>query len=220
MFPVERSYKNPFRISLPSCLNFPIINFSLRHIFLQRLLSFFLSKLMSIGVVLISIFLLQTVDIYSRFVSVTIFAVFVSNAFLPYDLFKFHHIDLNHFRSLPVRSWKFLVQTTAVIIVLTLPEIILIYRNYIMIVEAGFISIQIINGVVTLLLFYAYLLFFNIDLKTYIIRIFWGSLVVILMLLFDVPAYIVMIFLCSATFYFYFRGFYSFEVIYDKTEET
>jgi hypothetical protein len=219
IYPVERSFTSQIRISLPTYLNFPIINFSLKHIFSQKLLSFLLSKLMSIGVLLISIFLLQTVDAYSRFVSFSIFLVFISNAFLSYDLFKFHHIDLSHFRSLPIQSKLFLVKTCILLIMLTLPEIIIIYRNFSQLVHAGFISLYIINGLMILLLLYAYLLYFKIDLKTYIIRIFWGSLILVFLLLFDVPAYILLIILGSATFYFYFRGFYSFEMIYDQTQD-
>jgi len=99
-----------------------------------------------------------------------------------------------------------------------LPEIVLIYRNFAQIVEVGFISLHILNGMTMLLLLYAYLLYFNIDLNIYIIRIFWGSLIVVMLILFDVPAYMIIIILGTSTIYLYFKGFYSFEVIYDQTE--
>jgi len=218
IFPIERSFRNPFRLSLPSKINYPIINFSLKHMLTQRFLSFILSKILSIAVLFAGIYLIPTIDNYSRFSAFVIFLIFLSNAFLSYDLFNFHHVDLNLFRSLPIQLRLFLLQTFILLIILTLPEIIIIYRNFSQIADAGFITLHVLNGLVTLILLYAYLLFQNIDLKAYIIRIFWGSLIVVMLLLFDVPVYILIIILVTATFYFYFNGFYSFEMIYDQTE--
>jgi hypothetical protein len=183
------------------------------------LLSFILSKIVSFTVLFAGIYLMPTIDNYLRFTAFMIFITFLSNAFLSYDLFNFHHVDLNLFRSLPIQLRLFLLQTFILLIILTLPEIIIIYRNFSQIADAGFISLHILNGLATILLLYAYMLYYNINLKSFIIRIFWGSLILVMLLLFDVPAYILILILGTAAFYFYFRGFYSFEMIYDQIED-
>jgi len=219
IFPIEKAYKHSFRFRIPAVINFPIINFSLTQIFTQRLLSLILSKVISIGLLIISIILIETIDYYERFSALAIFMIFLANAFLSFDLFRFHNIDLNIFRSFPIKPWHFLIQTFSLMIILALPEIIIIYRNFLPITGAGFITMHIINGLLVLLFLYSYLLYFNIELKDYIMRIFWASIFMSMLLLFDIPVYLLLIILCSFTFYFYFKGYYSFEMVYNQKND-
>ena len=214
LFPVEKQFKSFHAFSRPSIFYFPIANFSLKYIMSQRLLSLFLGKLLSLGMLFIFIFLIQTVDHYHRFSSIGILMVFIANAYLSFDLFSFHNLSLSIVRNLPIKPGLILVQTLLIMFILTLPEIVIIYKNFSQIIEAGFIAIHIINGLVLLLFLYAYLIYFNVDQRMYISQIFWGSIFVIMLMLFDFPVYLLILILCSCTFYFYFKGYYQFETLF------
>jgi hypothetical protein len=203
-------------MNLPAFINFPLVNFSIKRFFTQSSISFFLSKLFSISLLVVFIFLFGTIDHYDRFSRVAIMLVFIANAFLPYELFKFHHIDLNNFRNLPVKPLFILLQALVVLIILNLPEVVLIFRNFPRIIEPAYICVHIFNGLAISLFLYAYLIYFNSDLKTYISRIFWGSILIVLALLFGLPGYLLFILLCSGIFYFYFTGYYKFELVFNQ----
>ena len=219
IYPVERQYKGLYRLKLPAVINFPIVNFSVKNFFTQKFVSFLLSKLFSIGILMVFIFLFDTIDNFNRFSRVSIALVFIANVFLSYDLFKFHNIDLHVFRNLPVKPSYILLQTLMILVILILPEIILIYKYFSRIIDPPNITIQIINGLSITLFLYAYLMYFSIDLKTYIMRIFWGSILLIMILLIDFPIYLLFILLCSGVFYFYFKGYYKFELIYNQVND-
>jgi len=214
--PHEKVYKS-YRILKPLIsIGFPLLNFSLKLIFTQKFLSFALSKIISIGTLYILVNLIETVDHYERFTSFVIFWVFLANAFISFELFRFHHIQMNNFRSLPVNPWILILQTLLTILVLTLPEIVIIYQNYLSLVSFLFITEQIVLGLLVLLFLYAYLIFYNIDLTNFIIRIFWGSLIMVVFLLFDMPSWILMMLLFSGIYYLYSKGYYRFELVFDQ----
>jgi hypothetical protein len=168
---------------------------------------------------LVSILIIGTVDYYDRFTAVAIFTVFIANTFLPYALFEFYNIDLNFFRNLPVKPGIILFQTVLILLILNLPEIIILHKNFSQIISSGLIALHVIVGLAALILLYAYLMYFNIDLKTYIIRIFWGSIFIYFLLLFDIPGYLLALVFLTLTIYFYFRGFYKFEMIYNHLKD-
>jgi len=214
LFPVEKKYNQIFRIALPGFLNFPVIVFSIRHFFSKSFLSFFLSKTLSIGTLMVFILLIQTIDNYERFASVAITLIFISNAFLSYELFKFQNIDLNVFRNLPLKPLIILFQSLMIMIILNLPEILIIYRNFSGLISIWDLIMDVLNGLMVLLFLFAYLVFYHIGLQQYITRIFWGSILLVLFLLFDFPSYLLFIAFSSASAYLYMRGYYNFETVY------
>ena len=165
---------------------------------------------------MVFILLIQTIDNYERFASVVITLIFISNAFLSYELFKFQNIDLNVFRNLPLKPLIILFQSLMIMIILNLPEILIIYRNFSDLISIWDLSMDVLNGLMVILFLFAYLVYYNIDLQQYITRIFWGSILLVLFLLFDFPSYLLFIAFSSASAYLYIRGYYTFETIYDQ----
>lgn len=218
LFPLEKRYKRLLRLTLPGFLNFPVIVFSLRHFFTKSFLSFVMSKILSIGTLFLFILIIQTIDNYERFASVVIMLVFISNAFISYELFKFQNIDLNVFRNLPLKPYIILFQSLLIMIILSLPEVLIVYRNFSSLIAVSDLSMNVMNGLMVLLFLFAYLLYYNIELRQYIARIFWGSILLILFLLFDFPSYLFFIAFGSASAYLYIKGYYNFESVYDQTD--
>lgn len=216
LFPFEKNYNRIFRLTLPGFLNFPVIAFSIRHFFSKNFLSFLLSKILSIGTLMVFILLIQTIDNYERFTSVIITLVFLSNAYLAYELFQFQNIDLNVFRNLPLKPWMILFQSLMIMITLNLPEIIIIYRNFSNLISIWDLSVNILNGLMVLLFLFAYLVYFDINLQQYITRIFWGSILIVILLLFDFSSYLLFMAFSTASAYLYIKGYYTFETIYDQ----
>ncbi len=216
LFPVEKKYNRIFRITLPGFLNFPVIIFSIKHFFSKSFLSFLLSKTLSIGTLMVFILLIQTIDNYERFASVVITLIFISNAFLSYELFKFQNTDLNVFRNLPLKPWIILLQSLMIMIILNLPEILIIFRNFSSLISIWDLSMNVMNGLMVLLFLFAYLVYYNIDLQQYITRIFWGSILLVLLLLFDFPSYLFLTTFSLASAYLYIRGYYTFETVYNQ----
>ena len=214
--PREKRYQQLIRLNLPEYLNFPVILFPLRHFFSRNFLSLLLSKLLSIGLLLIFILLVGTIDNYDRFAAVVLPLTFISNAFIAYGLFRFLNIELNVFRNLPLRPAIVLFQVLVVMIILCLPEITIIYRNFYDIIPVGSLGIHIINGLSILLFQYAAQVYFNIDLQKFIIRLFWGSIILVLILLFDFPSALMFIIFCALSFYLYRKGYYTFETVFDQ----
>jgi hypothetical protein len=214
--PLEKKYRQVIRLNLPDYLNFPVILFSIRQFFSSNFLSLLLSKLLSIGLLLMFMLLIETIDNYDRFSSVILPLTFISNAFIAYGLFKFLNIELYVFRNLPLRPPFILLQVFIILTILCLPEIIIIYRNLFDIISAGSLSIHIVNALSILLFIYASLVYFNFDLQKFIIRLFWGSIILVLILLFDfLPILMCIIFSVSSVF-IYTRGYYNFEIIFDQ----
>jgi hypothetical protein len=179
-------------------------------------LSLLLSKLLSIGLLLIFILLINTIDNYERFAAVILPITFISNAFIAYGLFRFLNIELNVFRNLPLRPAIVLFQVLVVMIILCLPEIIIIYRNFYDIIPVGSLSIHVFNGLSILLFLYAAQLYLNSDLQKFITRLFWGSIILVLILLFDFPSILMCIIFCTLSVYLYNKGYYSFETVFDQ----
>ncbi len=216
--PLEKRYLQWIRFNLPEYFNFPLILFSLRHFFSRKFLSLLLSKLLSIGLLLIFILLIETIENYDRFVAVILPLTFISNAFIAYGLFTFLNIELNVFRNLPLRPVIVLFQVFTVLIILCLPEIIIIYRNFFDVIAIGTLSINVINALSILLFLYASLVYFSFDLEKYIIRLFWGSIALTLILLFDFPSSLMCFIFCVSSIYLYIRGYYTFETVYGQKE--
>ena len=214
--PLEKRYHHLIRLNLPGYLDFPVILFSLRQFFSRNFLSLLLSKLLSIGLLLIFILLIDTIDNYNRFAAVILPLTFISNAFIAYGLFRFLNIELNVFRNLPLQAPIVLFQVFIVLIILCLPEIIIIYRNFIDVVTAGSLSIHVLNALSILLFLYAAQVYFNFDLQKFIIRLFWGSIILVLILLFDFPSALMCIIFCALSVYLYSKGYYTFETVFDQ----
>jgi hypothetical protein len=214
--PLEKRYLQLIRLYLPDFLNFPIILFSLRHFFSKNFLSLLLSKLLSIGLLLIFILLIDTIDNYDRFSAVILPLTFISNAFIAYGIFRFLNIELNLFRNLPIRPPIVLFQVFITLIILCMPEIIIIYRNFFDVITAGSLSIHVLNALSILLFLYAAQVYFNFDLQKFIIRLFWGSIILVLILLFDFPSALMFIIFCALSFYLYRKGYYTFETVFDQ----
>jgi hypothetical protein len=214
--PREKRYQQLIRLNLPDYLSFPVILFSLRHFFSKNFLSLLLSKLLSIGVLLIFILLIDTIDNYDRFSAVILPLTFISNAFIAYGLFRFLNIELNVFRNLPLHPPIILFQVFIVLIILCLPEILIIYRNFFDLITIGSLSIHIFNAVSILLFMYASLVYFNFDLQKFIIRLFWGSIILVLILLFDFPSTLMCLLFCVLSVYFNSKGYYTFETVFDQ----
>jgi hypothetical protein len=214
--PIEKGYQRLIHLSIPDYLNFPVILFSLRHFFSKNLLSLLLSKLLSIGLLFIFILLIDTIDYYNRFLAVILPLTFISNAFISYVLFRFLNIELNVFRNLPLRPANILLQVLFVLIILCLPEIIIIYRNFFDIIDTGTLSIHLINALSILLFLYASLVYFNFDLQKFIIRLFWGGIFIVMILLFDFPAAIMCIIFSALSVYLYSKGYYTFETVFGQ----
>ena len=219
IFPVEKQFKTMSWLHLPSIPSLLLIKFSFRYIFQQKLLSFTISKVISIGILLLFYLISDTIDYYHRFSSVAIFTVFVANTLSPFLLFEFHNIDLNSFRSLPLKPYNLLFQTFIVLLILNLPEITILYKNFSKFISVGYIGLNVMMGIGFLLLWYTYLVYSKKNLQKYIIRIFWGSLLILFLLFFDVPVYLIVPVLLSLIFYLYFKGFYAFEMIYKEVKD-
>jgi len=213
--PLEKRYHQLIQLNIPDYLNFPVILFSLRHFFSRNFFSLLLSKLLSFGLLLIFILLIDTIDNYDRFAAVVLPLTFISNAFIAYGLFRFLNIELNVFRNLPLRPVTTLFQVFMVLIILCLPEIIIIYRNFFDIIPTGSLSIHIFNALSILLFMYASLVYFNFDLQKFIIRLFWGSIVLVLILLFDFPPALMCMTFYALSVYLYSKGYYTFETVFD-----
>jgi len=214
--PMEKKYHQLIQLNIPENLYFPLIVFSLRYFISKRFLSFLLSKGLSIGLLLICILLIETVDNYNRFSSVVIPIIFISNAFISYELFKFLNSDLVVFRNLPTKLGVTLFQIFTIIFILCLPEIVIMYRNFSDIISVGSLTIHILNGLMILLFLFAYPLYYNCDLEKYIIRLFWGSIILVLILLFDFPSILLCVVFCVSSIYLYTRGYYTFENVYKQ----
>lgn len=217
--PTEKKYHQLIQLNLPRNLKFSLIVFSLRYFFSARFLSFLLSKLLSIGLLLICVLLIQTVDNYNRFSSVVIPIIFISNAFISYELFKFLNGDLAIFRNLPTKLGVALFQIFIILFILSLPEMVIMYRNFSIIISLGNLTILVINGLMILLFLFTYPLYFNCDLQKYITRLFWGSIILVLILLFDFPSILLCLVFCAASVYLYIRGYYTFENVYEKIKQ-
>ena len=216
--PRERRYHQLIRLKLPDYLNFSLILFSLRYFLSKNFLSLLLSKLLSIGLLLIFILLIETIDNYDRFVSVILPLAFISNAFIAYGLFRFLNIELYNFRNLPLNPGINLFQVFIVLVILCLPEIIIIYRNFFDLVNAGSLSIHVFNALSILLFIYASQVNFNFDLQKFIIRLFWGSIILVLILLFDFSSAIMSIIFSTLSVYLYRKGYYIFENVFDQNQ--
>jgi hypothetical protein len=217
--PVEKRYNQLVQFYLPDNLNYPVVMFSLRHFFSKNFLSLLLSKLLSIGLLMIFILLIETVENYDRFSAVVVPLTFISNAFISYELFKFINIDLAIFRNLPLRPGITLFQVFIVLFILCLPEVVIIYRNFHDVITLGSLSIHMLNGLSILLFLYAYQVYFNFDLQKYITHLFWGSIILVLILLFDLPSVFLCLLFCSISIYLYSRGYYTFETLYDHRKQ-
>ena len=175
-----------------------------------------LSKLLSIGLLLMFILLIETIDNYDRFSAVILPLTFISNAFIAYGLFRFLNIELLVFRNLPLRPLIILLQVFVILFILCLPEIIIIYRNFFDIISIGNLSIHVLNALSILLFIYASLVYFNFDLQKFIIRLFWGSIILVLVLLFDFPPILMFILFSVSSVFIYSRGYYTFETVFGQ----
>jgi len=216
IWPHEKQYKRLPLFKMTGIRHLFILNFSLKQLFSQRLLSLLLSKMVSLGVLTILLVLIETVDYLQRFSAVVIFIAFLANIFISYDLFRFHHIDLNFFRSLPINPWNILAQTLFALVVLTMPEIVIIFRNFLTIIPMHILVWQILSGLLTLLFLYTYMVSGNLDLKMYLIRVFQGSILMILLLMYDIPAFLLVAGLSMGILFYFSRAYYRFETIFDQ----
>ena len=217
LFPREKRFKSPLYYRFPSWVSLPWVLLFLRYFIHEKFLSVLLTKIFSFLLLWISVILISTVDHYERFAAISISLVFLSNAFLSYNLFRLQYTDMNFLRNLPFRPLSIISQVLITLSILTLPEIIFTFRNFSQVLTTAMIAANILHGIALLIFLYGSQVYFHADLKSFIPRLFWGSLLLIILLLFDFPVYLLAVLLYILTLYFYFKGYYQFESVYYKS---
>jgi len=215
IFPAEKKYISYIKNIIPNWINSSYIMFAVKHILVNKVFILSLTKLVSFLILYICIFLLPTIDIYNRFLSIGISFAFIANTFLPYELFKYHHIQLSFIKNLPLSKYKILVQTGIVLLIFLLPETVFIFKNFIDYISLFNLFIIILSGILILLLMYSILIYYNYNLQDFITRIFWGSLLLVFLFLFDFPTYLFLSLVGFFTLLLFYKGYYKFEAIFN-----
>lgn len=215
IFPAEKKYISYLKNFIPNRINSSFIMFSVKQIFIKKLFILTLTKIVSFLILYLCLFLLPTIDIYDRFLSIGISFAFIANTFLPYELFKYHHMHLHFIKNLPIHKSKILMQSGIVLLIFMLPEVIFIFRNFSDYIPFDYMVFLSISGIMILLFMYSILIYYIFSLQDFIIRIFWGSLLLVFLFLFDFPIYLFLSGVGILTLLLYYKGYYKFEAIYN-----
>ena len=188
--------------------------FLIKYLVLSRSLSFILTKILAIFNLLIFSLLIPTVDYLERFLGIAIFMAVLSNGLLPYEMFHFSFRKFGFLRNLPIRRSILYLQIWITLLVLLLPEIIFIYRNFLEYLPPFFLTTSFLAALSLLVLFFSGQLVFSPDQSYYTSGIFWTLLFIIFYLLFDLPVTILLIILLFSSYYLFYHYFYRHESIF------
>jgi hypothetical protein len=96
-----------------------------------------------------------------------------------------------------------------------LPEIVFIFKNFIDYISTDHLMAISISGIMILLFMYSVLTYYNFNLQDFMVRVFWGSLLLVFLFLFDLPIYLFLSGVGFLALLLYYKGYYKFEAIYN-----
>jgi hypothetical protein len=209
--PVEKTFGSGLSIPVPGLLNNRLVVLVIKDLFLNRTISVLLTKSLSFLLLIVATIIISTVDEYARFLSISIFLTLMANAYLAWEMHSFIQYRLNFIRNLPVPVPVFWFHTFLITAFFILPEAIYIFRNFHAYFTLSGLITYIFLGIANLMLIHSLLLVRGFYRERFIPRLFWLLLGIFFMLLFDVPALLISVFLLILSFIIYKRYFYRFE---------
>jgi hypothetical protein len=213
--PGEKLYGLVRDLNISRVGKWSLTGFLIIHLILKRTLAFFLTKLLSFLSLYVFLVLIPTVDYMDRFVGIAIFITVLSNSLIPYEMFHFFFRKMIFFRNLPIRRSFIYIQLWLTSLILLSPEVIFLFRNFMIFKGPVFLTIHVLAGFSLLFSLFGWLLIFDMDQKKFINLIFWVLVIIVFYLLFDLPAIILLIIFLVSSYSIYYLYFYRYEPVYE-----
>jgi hypothetical protein len=105
------------------------------------------------------------------------------------------------------------------LLVLLLPEIIFIYRNFLEYLSPFFLATALLAALSLLVFFFSGQLVFSPDQRYFISGIFWTLLFIIFYFLYDLSPVFLLILFFFPSYYLFYHYFYRFESVYKTQSE-
>jgi len=217
--PGEKVYGISARFSFKLGGKWSYTTFLIKYLVLSRSLSFILTKIFAFFNLIVFSLLIPTVDYRQRFLGFAIFTAVLSNGLLPYEMFHFSFRKFGIFRNLPIRRSFVYLNIWIALLVLLLPEIIFIYRNFLEYLSPLFLTTALLAALSLLVFFFSGQLVFDPDQRYFISGIFWTLLFVIFYFLYDLSPVFLLILFFFPSYYQFYHYFYRFESVYKTQSE-
>ena len=214
--PGETVYGYAWSLSYSLGGKWSFTGFLIKHLILDRSLPLILTKLLSFLNIYVFSILIPTVDYLDRFLGIALFVAVLSNSLLPYEIFHFSFRRMTFLRNLPLRRSFIYLQIWVTTLILLLPEIIYIYRNFMKLINPIILTIDLVAALSLLVFLFSSQLIFNIDQRRFINTVFGILICIVFYLLFDLPVTILFIVLLSSSFFFFYSYFYHYEPEYES----
>lgn len=217
--PVEKIYGFKWKISVILGGKWSITGFMIKHLILYRSFPFLLTKILTFLSLYLFTILIPTVDFLDRFLGIGVFVAVLSNGLIPYEMFHFSLRKMTLLRNLPIRRSLIFLQAWLTTLILLLPEIIYIFKNYLDFASPSFLIIHLLAAVSLLIFLFSCLLILSIDQEKFTIGIFLVMVIAVFYILFDLSVIFLLIIQLFTSYYLFYHYFYRYEPEYNLQNE-